>query len=49
MTVKAGETIQGQLTCSPNDRNPRDLDITIDYEFQGAQMSAKEKNEYRMC
>ncbi|KAG0205012.1 type I protein arginine N-methyltransferase Rmt1 [Mortierella sp. NVP41] len=49
MTVKAGETISGELTCSPNARNPRDLDIIIDYEFNGQEMSVKEKNEYRMC
>ncbi|KAI1298192.1 type I protein arginine N-methyltransferase Rmt1 [Mortierella claussenii] len=49
MTVKKDETITGELTCSPNARNPRDLDIIIDYEFNGKQMSVKEKNEYRMC
>ncbi|KAF9585518.1 type I protein arginine N-methyltransferase Rmt1 [Lunasporangiospora selenospora] len=49
MSVKAGETISGSLKCSPNARNPRDLDITIDYEFSGLEMSLKEKNEYRMC
>ncbi|KAG0366737.1 S-adenosyl-L-methionine-dependent methyltransferase [Gamsiella multidivaricata] len=49
MTIKEGETITGELTCAPNGRNPRDLDIVIDYEFSGKQMSLKEKNEYRMC
>ncbi|KAF9342332.1 hypothetical protein BGX26_007777 [Mortierella sp. AD094] len=49
MTVKKDETISGELTCSPNSRNPRDLDIVIDFEFNGKQMSLKEKNEYRMC
>ncbi|KAG0237976.1 type I protein arginine N-methyltransferase Rmt1 [Actinomortierella wolfii] len=49
MTVKAGEVIKGELTCFPNKKNPRDLDITIDYEFNGERMSIKEKNEYRMC
>ncbi|KAI8141066.1 S-adenosyl-L-methionine-dependent methyltransferase [Fennellomyces sp. T-0311] len=35
LTIKSGETIQGRLSCTPNQRNPRDLDIHIDYEFDG--------------
>ncbi|CAJ0648209.1 4631_t:CDS:2 [Entrophospora sp. SA101] len=31
--VKEGETIAGTLTCSPNKKNNRDLDIEISYEF----------------
>nr|CAG8567184.1 8670_t:CDS:2 [Entrophospora candida] len=31
--VKEGETITGSLTCSPNKKNNRDLDIEISYEF----------------
>lgn len=49
MTIREGETITGELTCSPNARNPRDLDIVIDFDFKGQQMSLQEKNEYRMC
>lgn len=49
MTIRKDETITGELTCSPNARNPRDLDIVIDFDFKGQQMSLQEKNEYRMC
>ena len=35
LTIKSGETIEGKLSCTPNKRNPRDLDIRIDYEFEG--------------
>lgn len=38
----------GQLTCSPNKSNPRDLDISIEYSFKGKNSSAKGKQEYRM-
>ncbi|KAK3826135.1 MAG: S-adenosyl-L-methionine-dependent methyltransferase, partial [Benniella sp.] len=49
LTIRRDETITGELTCSPNARNPRDLDIVISFDFQGQQMSLEEKNEYRMC
>ncbi|KAF9963665.1 type I protein arginine N-methyltransferase Rmt1 [Modicella reniformis] len=49
MTIRKDETITGELTCAPNARNPRDLDIVIDFDFKGQQMSLNEKNEYRMC
>ncbi|KAG0295433.1 type I protein arginine N-methyltransferase Rmt1 [Dissophora globulifera] len=49
LTIEKGETVTGELTCSPNARNPRDLDVVIDYEFNGSGMSVKESNEYRMC
>ncbi|CAL1706877.1 unnamed protein product [Somion occarium] len=31
LTVSEGEQITGRLSCAPNARNPRDLDITIAY------------------
>ncbi|KAF5348691.1 hypothetical protein D9758_006867 [Tetrapyrgos nigripes] len=36
-TIKVSEsdTINGKLTCAPNARNNRDLDITISYETEG--------------
>ena len=49
ITIKQGETIQGTLTCAPNNNNPRDLDISIEYSFDGA--IGKIENEishYRM-
>ncbi|KAI0757861.1 S-adenosyl-L-methionine-dependent methyltransferase [Irpex lacteus] len=32
ITISSGEQITGQLTCAPNARNNRDLDITITYK-----------------
>jgi len=32
LTVNQGESITGRLTCAPNARNNRDLDITISYK-----------------
>ncbi|KZT11010.1 S-adenosyl-L-methionine-dependent methyltransferase [Laetiporus sulphureus 93-53] len=34
ITVSAGEDISGRLTCAPNARNNRDLDITITYRVR---------------
>ncbi|WFD39648.1 type I protein arginine methyltransferase [Malassezia japonica] len=36
LTVSQGEVISGHLTCAPNARNPRDLDISIQYKLEGA-------------
>jgi len=35
LTVNEGEHIVGYLACKPNDKNPRDLDIQIKYDFDG--------------
>ncbi|TRM69382.1 S-adenosyl-L-methionine-dependent methyltransferase [Schizophyllum amplum] len=47
VTLTEGDKISGQLTCSPNERNNRDLDITISYSTND------EANEvtmnYKMC
>ena len=32
LAVQAGDQISGELTCAPNARNPRDLDIVISYK-----------------
>ncbi|KAF8904950.1 S-adenosyl-L-methionine-dependent methyltransferase [Mucidula mucida] len=32
LTVNQGDTISGTLACSPNVKNPRDLDITMSYK-----------------
>eukprot|EP00891_Asterochloris_glomerata_P003725 jgi/Astpho2/3725/fgenesh1_pm.00060_%23_13_t len=37
LVVCEGETIEGTLTCAPNARNNRDLDIEIQYSFEGRQ------------
>lgn len=48
LTVKAGETIEGQLSCKPNARNPRDLDIVIDYQHHGEHEHVQQHCEYKM-
>jgi len=35
ISIKKGEEIKGTFHCKPNAKNPRDLDITISYSFQG--------------
>ncbi|KAJ2774684.1 Nuclear SAM-dependent mono-and asymmetric methyltransferase [Coemansia nantahalensis] len=49
LAVCKGDTIKGTIACAPNAENPRDLDITIDYELEGKEDSAHERLEYRMC
>ena len=34
LTIEAGEKVSGSLENRPNDKNKRDLDITIDYKFE---------------
>lgn len=48
VTLQENESIEGQISVAPNQRNPRDLDIVIDYEAKGEQ-PVKERREYRMC
>jgi protein arginine N-methyltransferase 1 len=48
LSIRQNETIQGTLACKPNAKNPRDLDITIDYEFSGTNMQSKDKCVYSM-
>lgn len=38
--------VLGQLTCAPNARNPRDLDITIAYQTE---VEPKVEVHYKMC
>ncbi|KDO24020.1 protein arginine N-methyltransferase [Saprolegnia parasitica CBS 223.65] len=45
LTVRAGDVIEGTLSCVPNAANPRDLDIEIDVHFDGAS-SFHEKHTY---
>jgi type I protein arginine methyltransferase len=48
LTVCAGEKITGTLSCKPNAKNPRDLDITIEYSFEGKHGEAHRVQHYRM-
>jgi protein arginine N-methyltransferase 1 len=46
--VCAGETLTGRLTCVPNARNARDLDIALEYSLQGKRAQLSGRQEYRM-
>lgn len=46
MTVSQGDPIIGHLSCSPNARNNRDLDIIIKYRAGNA---AETTIQYKMC
>ncbi|KAF8678473.1 Protein arginine N-methyltransferase 7 [Rhizoctonia solani] len=46
--VKAGDEIVGTLTCAPNQRNNRDLDIAIKYESKGERPAA-DHIQYKMA
>lgn len=48
LNVKTGESIEGQLSCAPNKSNPRDLDIIIDYAFQGEHCQQQDHCEFKM-
>ncbi|KAJ2846382.1 Nuclear SAM-dependent mono-and asymmetric methyltransferase [Coemansia brasiliensis] len=49
LTVCKGDTIKGNISCAPNSENPRDLDITIDYQHSGKEESSEGHMEFRMC
>lgn len=40
--------IAGTLRCGPNAKNPRDLDISLDYSFSGKHMACHDSQEFRM-
>lgn len=48
LTVKKGEICHGRFSMKPNDRNVRDLDFSIDLNFDGELCQVKESNRYRM-
>ena len=48
LTVERGERIEGQIACEPNKKNPRDLNITIRYSFDGKHMKAQSSRLYNM-
>ena len=46
--VSQGDVIHGTLSCAPNERNPRDLDIDMEYRVQGSH-PLEGRMEYKMC
>ena len=47
LTVSQGDVIEGTLSCMPNARNNRDLDISITYKLEGAN-PAEGSMDYKM-
>jgi len=48
ITMCNGEEICGKVSCKPNARNPRDLDISITIQFSGRLMKISSINNYRL-
>jgi len=48
LSIRQNEVVSGNLSCKPNQKNPRDLDITLDYEFNGANMHSSGSQKYNM-
>lgn len=49
LAVSDGDTLTGDLSCTPNKSNPRDLDIDINYTFTGATTGEKKWSQtYRL-
>lgn len=46
ITIKQGQEITGELSCAPNARNNRDLDISISYAVGDEEET---EVEYKMC
>ena len=36
LTVDIGDTLKGTMFVRPNEKNHRDIDITVDYVFEGS-------------
>jgi protein arginine N-methyltransferase 1 len=49
LTICGGEEIRGQISCSRNAKNPRDLDIEIQVQFDGKCMAGHSATQqYRL-
>jgi protein arginine N-methyltransferase 1 len=48
LTVCTGETVSGTIQCTPNQRNPRDLDIGLTVTFEGKHMQGTYEQSYRL-
>jgi protein arginine N-methyltransferase 1 len=46
LSMKKGEELKGEFSCKPNDKNPRDLDISINYKFQGKHDTIEATHKY---
>lgn len=48
LTICEGETIKGSITCKPNSKNRRDLDIGLRLNFHGRHSDAITHMDYRL-
>ncbi|CAM6010741.1 unnamed protein product [Sphagnum balticum] len=48
ITICEGEALTGIMSVSQNKKNPRDLDVTVQYSFNGKRSSASRTQHYRM-
>eukprot|EP00475_Leptophrys_vorax_P022026 TRINITY_DN29966_c0_g1_i3.p1 TRINITY_DN29966_c0_g1~~TRINITY_DN29966_c0_g1_i3.p1 ORF type:complete len:194 (-),score=10.35 TRINITY_DN29966_c0_g1_i3:76-657(-) len=48
LTMCEGESVTGTISVKPNERNNRDLDISVTYQFEGKRCKASRTQHYRM-
>jgi hypothetical protein len=48
ITICEGEALTGSLSVSPNANNPRDLDVVMQYSFNGKRCRVNRTQHYRM-
>jgi protein arginine N-methyltransferase 1 len=48
LAAEEGETITGSLRCRPNAKNHRDLDIELDYAWEGKHGSTSKTQAFRL-
>lgn len=48
LNVCKGEVITGTLSCKPNAKNPRDIDIELSYKFNGSKHKSSDTHFYCM-
>ena len=48
ITICEGECLTGTLSVARNKQNPRDLDMVLEYTFQGKKGQAKRVQQYKM-
>eukprot|EP01113_Clastostelium_recurvatum_P027269 TRINITY_DN3284_c0_g1_i1.p1 TRINITY_DN3284_c0_g1~~TRINITY_DN3284_c0_g1_i1.p1 ORF type:complete len:348 (-),score=99.46 TRINITY_DN3284_c0_g1_i1:43-1053(-) len=48
LSMREGEEMRGRLTVVPNAKNPRDLDIDLEYTFNGTNQQASDRQRFFM-
>ncbi|EFJ20820.1 hypothetical protein SELMODRAFT_86090 [Selaginella moellendorffii] len=48
ITICEGEALTGKMSVAPNARNPRDVDIVVEYTFNGKRSQASRRQHFRM-